>query len=85
MCIDYRKLNSATKKDHFPLPFIDEMLERLAKHSLFYFLDGFQVTTKSPSTPTISARLGSHALMERMHTKGCHLGFTMPLHHSKGS
>ena len=29
MCIDYQKLNKATKKDHFPLPFIDEMLERL--------------------------------------------------------
>jgi hypothetical protein len=41
MCIDYRKLNSATKKDHFPLPFIDEMLEQLAKHSFFYFLDGY--------------------------------------------
>jgi hypothetical protein len=27
MCIDYRKLNKATKKDHFSLPFIDEMLE----------------------------------------------------------
>jgi hypothetical protein len=27
MCIDYRKLNKATWKDHFPLPFIDEMVE----------------------------------------------------------
>jgi hypothetical protein len=41
MCIDYRKLNKATKKDHFPLPFINEMLERLAKHSYFSFLDGY--------------------------------------------
>ena len=41
MCIDYRKLNKATKKDHFPLLFIDEMLERLAKHSNFCFLDGY--------------------------------------------
>jgi len=42
MCIDYRKLNKATKKDHFPLPFIYEMLEQLAKHSYFYFLDGYR-------------------------------------------
>ena len=41
MCIDYQKLNKATNKDHFPLPFIDEMLERLANHSFFYFLDGY--------------------------------------------
>jgi hypothetical protein len=41
MCIDYQKLNEATKKDHFLLPFIDEMLERLANHSFFYFLDGY--------------------------------------------
>ena len=41
MCIDYRKLKKATKKDHFPLPFIDEMLERLANHYFFYFLDGY--------------------------------------------
>jgi hypothetical protein len=40
MCIDYHKLNKATRKDHFPLPFIDEMLERLANHS-FYYLDGY--------------------------------------------
>ena len=41
MCIDYRKLNSATRKDHFPLPFMDQMLERLAGHSHFCFLDGY--------------------------------------------
>jgi hypothetical protein len=41
ICIDYRKLNKATKKDHFPLPLIDEMLERLENHTYFYFLDGY--------------------------------------------
>jgi hypothetical protein len=41
MCIDYRKLNKATKKDHFPLLFIDEMLECLMNHSFFCFLDGY--------------------------------------------
>jgi hypothetical protein len=41
MRIDYRKLNKATKKDHFPLPLIDEMLERLANNAYFCFLDGY--------------------------------------------
>ena len=41
VCIDYRKLNVATKKDHFPLPFIDRILDRLAGQSYFCFLDGY--------------------------------------------
>ena len=41
VCIDYRKLNTATRKDHFPLPFIDQMLDRLAEHPHFCFLDGY--------------------------------------------
>ena len=41
MCIDYRKLNNATRKDHYPLPFMDQMLERLAGQSFYYFLDGY--------------------------------------------
>nr|GEX58667.1 reverse transcriptase domain-containing protein [Tanacetum cinerariifolium] len=41
VCIDYRKLNDATCKDHFPLSFMDQMLERLAGNEFFCFLDGF--------------------------------------------
>ncbi|XP_068340349.1 uncharacterized protein, partial [Pyrus communis] len=41
VCIDYRKLNAMTRKDHFPLPFIDQMLERLAGHAFYCFLDGY--------------------------------------------
>ena len=41
VCIDYKKLNNATRKDHFPLPFIDQMLERIAGHACYYFLDGY--------------------------------------------
>jgi hypothetical protein len=51
MCIDYRKLNKATKKDHFPLPFIDEMLERLANHTYFCFLDGYSGFMQIPIHP----------------------------------
>nr|GEW87206.1 DNA-directed DNA polymerase [Tanacetum cinerariifolium] len=40
ICIDYRKLNEATQKDHFPLPFMDQMLERLAGNQYYCFLDG---------------------------------------------
>ncbi|XP_071923079.1 uncharacterized protein [Coffea arabica] len=40
-CIDYRRLNAVTKKDHFPLPFIDQMIERLAGRVYYCFLDGF--------------------------------------------
>jgi hypothetical protein len=51
MCIDYRKLNKATKKDHFLLPFIDVMLQRLAKHSFFCFLDGYSGYYQIPVHP----------------------------------
>ncbi|KAK8574666.1 hypothetical protein V6N12_062355 [Hibiscus sabdariffa] len=41
ICMDYRKLNKAAKKDHFPLPFIDQMLDQLAGKEFYCFLDGY--------------------------------------------
>ena len=41
VCRDYKKLNTATRKDHYPLPFINQMLDRLARHSHYCFLDGY--------------------------------------------
>ena len=41
VCIDYRKLNKATRKDHFPLLFIEHMLDRLAGYEYYCFLDGY--------------------------------------------
>ncbi|XP_058222919.1 uncharacterized protein LOC131332640 [Rhododendron vialii] len=41
VCIDYRKLNASTRKDHFPLPFIDQILERVAGHAFYCFHDGY--------------------------------------------
>ncbi|KAJ4718833.1 DNA-directed DNA polymerase [Melia azedarach] len=51
VCIDYRKLNKATRKDHFPLQFIDQMLERLAGHSHYCFLDGYSGYNQVPIAP----------------------------------
>ncbi|GKE60245.1 reverse transcriptase domain-containing protein, partial [Tanacetum coccineum] len=51
VCIDYRKLNEATRKDHFPLPFMDQMLERLAGNEYYCFLDGFSGYFQIPMDP----------------------------------
>nr|GEV72938.1 hypothetical protein [Tanacetum cinerariifolium] len=51
VCIDYRKLNEATRKDHFPLPFMDQMLERIAGNEYYCFLDGFSGYFQIPIDP----------------------------------
>ncbi|GJX33591.1 reverse transcriptase domain-containing protein [Tanacetum coccineum] len=51
VCIDYRKLNDATRKDHFPLPFMDQMLERLARNEYYCFLNGFSRYFQIPIDP----------------------------------
>nr|GEV29200.1 reverse transcriptase domain-containing protein [Tanacetum cinerariifolium] len=51
VCIDYRNLNEATRKDHFRLPFMDQMLERLTGKQYYYFLDGFLGYFQIPIDP----------------------------------
>nr|GEW38583.1 reverse transcriptase domain-containing protein [Tanacetum cinerariifolium] len=51
VCIDYTKLNDATRKDHFPLPFMDQMLERLVRNEFYCFLDGFSGYFQIPIDP----------------------------------
>ena len=51
MCIDYKKLNTAIRKDQYPLPFIDQMLDRLAGHLHYYFLDGYSRYNQISITP----------------------------------
>nr|GEX89543.1 reverse transcriptase domain-containing protein [Tanacetum cinerariifolium] len=51
VCIDYQKLNEATRKDHFPLPFMDQMLERLVGNEYYCFLDGLSRYFQIPIDP----------------------------------
>ena len=62
-----KKLNTATRKNHYPLPFIDQMLEKLARHSHFYFLDGYlgynkiAITLKDQEKTTFTCPYGTFA------------------------
>ena len=51
VCIDYRKLNSVIRKDHFPFPFIDQMLDRLTSHEFYCFLNGYSGYNQIPIAP----------------------------------
>ena len=67
VCIDYIKLNTATRKDHFPLPFVDQMLDRLAGHPYFCFLDGYSgynqisIATEDQEKTTFTCPFGTFA------------------------
>ena len=50
-CIDYRELNKATLKYHFPFPFIDKVLDTLVGKKYFSFLDGFSGYNQIKNSP----------------------------------
>ena len=79
VCIDYRKLNTATRKDHYPLPFIDQMLDRLAGHSHYCFLDGFSGYNQISIAPEDQKKTTLHVLMAILLLEGCLLDYVMLL------
>ncbi|GJS77943.1 reverse transcriptase domain-containing protein [Tanacetum coccineum] len=77
VCIDYRKLNKAIRKDHFSLPFMDQMLERLAGNEFYCFLDGFLGYFQIPIDPQDQEKTTFTCLMELSLTVACHLACVM--------
>nr|GEZ55027.1 reverse transcriptase domain-containing protein [Tanacetum cinerariifolium] len=77
VCIDYHKLNEANRKDHFPLPFMDQMLERLAGNEYYCFLDGFSGYFQIPIDPKIKKRQHSRVLIECSPIVACLSGCVM--------
>ncbi|RVW73692.1 Retrovirus-related Pol polyprotein from transposon 17.6 [Vitis vinifera] len=67
VCIDYRKLNAVTRKYHFPLPFIDQVLERVSGHPFYCFLDGYsgyfqiEIAMEDQEKTTFTCPFGTYA------------------------
>ena len=67
VCIDYRRLNEVTRKDHFPLPFMDQLLERISGHPFYSFLDGYsgyfqsEIATEDQEKTTFTCPFGTYA------------------------
>ena len=67
VCIDYRRVTEVTRKDHFPLPFIDQLLERVSGHPLYCFLDGYsgyfqiEISPEDQEKATFTCPFGTYA------------------------
>nr|GFA96834.1 reverse transcriptase domain-containing protein [Tanacetum cinerariifolium] len=81
--VDYRKLNEATRKDHFPLPFLDQKLERLIGNEYYCFLDGFFGYFQIPIDPKDQEKPRLPVLMELLLIKACRLVSAMHLELSR--
>ena len=91
VCIDFKRLNVVTRKDNFPLPFIDQLLERVSGHPFYCFLNGYSgyfqleivVEDKEKTTFTCPfrtyayRRMPSSSAMHLPHSKGVCSVFSM--------
>nr|GEY92413.1 reverse transcriptase domain-containing protein [Tanacetum cinerariifolium] len=84
VCIDYRKLNETTRKDHFPLPFMDQMLERLAGNEYYCSLDGFSGYFQIPINLKDQEKTTFMCPYGMLPTIACLSGYVMHQARSKG-
>ena len=67
VCIDYKRLNAVTRKDNFPLPFIDQLLERVSEHPFYCFLNGYsryfqiEIAPEDQEKTTFTCPFGTYA------------------------
>ena len=67
VCIDYRRLTEVTRKDHFPLPFMDQLLKRVSGHPFYCFLDGYSgyfhinIAADDQEKTTFTCHFGTYA------------------------
>ena len=67
VCIDYKRLNEVTRKDHFPLPFTDQLLKRISGHPFYCFLDGYsryfqiEIVVEDQERTTFTCPFGTYA------------------------
>ena len=84
VCIDYRKLNALTCKCHFPLPFMDQMLERIAGHKYYCFLDGYSGYNQIEIAPEDQEKTTLYVHLEPLPIAECPLVSAMHLLPFKG-
>ena len=77
VCMNYKKFNAWTKKDHFPMPFMDQILDRLAGKGWHYFFDGYSGYKQISIAPEDKKRPLLLVLIRRLHSSGCLLGCVM--------
>jgi hypothetical protein len=42
VCVNYKVLNKVTKKNRCPLPFCEEILEKITRNEMYTFEDGYR-------------------------------------------
>ena len=77
VCMDYHKLNLWTEKVHFPMPFMDQMLDRLAEKGWYCFLDRYSGYNQISIAPEDQEKTTFTCHMRPLHSKECRLGCAM--------